>query len=67
MPSKGEIDAMNLQIPGGKFCYKEKLSVLNVESKTIDNQISEVNQDEFRSIEQIDVGDVDLTAPKQAR
>jgi hypothetical protein len=73
MSSKEEIDAMNLQIPPSRFCYKEKLSVLNVESfltidiLTIDNQISEVNPDEFRSIELIDVGDVDLTAPKQAR
>jgi hypothetical protein len=67
MPSKEEIDAMNLQIPPSKFCYKEKVSVIIEESKTIDYQICEVNKDEFRSLEQIDVGDVDITATKQAR
>jgi hypothetical protein len=67
MPSKEEIDAMNLQIPPSKFCYKENVSVINEESKTIDYQICEVNPDEFRSIELIDVEEVDITAPQQAR
>jgi hypothetical protein len=67
MTSKEEIDSMNLQIPCSKFCQKEKVSDLNLESETIDHQICEDIPDEFRSIEKINVGDLDVIAPKQAR